>query len=95
MPKKKVSASVHAPSPADALIAKAQTKVLTPFPEEAREAMLKIFAHNDSCSRSGSGRVSRAAAVDMLREHFGFTGGEAALESACKRVFGRRTFGSP
>lgn len=90
-------AHTGAADPAAALIARAVGAAYDGhrLSEDAIEALRKIFAHNDACARSGSGRVSRGAAAQMLRESFAWAGGEHALESACRRVFGRKSWGSP
>lgn len=97
MPKKTVRASVNAPTqdPAAALIAKASTTTRVDLSDEARAALQKVLAHNDSRSRSGPGRVSLTAAVEMLRTHYGWGGGTCALETLCVRVLGRRSWGTP
>jgi plasmid stabilization system protein ParE len=92
--------STHAPSsvadPVAALIAGAVKHTAPDFSPEATEALQKIFAHNDALPQFGRcGRVSRGEVVAMLNTHFGWLGGEHALENAVKRVFGRKSWGAP
>ncbi len=83
--------------PVAALIAAAHASMGTaidPSPD-AIAALRKIFAHNDARPRSGAcGRVSRIAAVRMLREAYGWAYGEPALEALSRRL-GRKSWGQP
>lgn len=81
---------------ADALIASAD-RGTAPRPSPAAiVALRKVIAYNDTRPRSGaSGRVSRDAAVQMLRESFGWDHGAHALEAFVKRALGRKSWGTP
>lgn len=92
MPKKKVSTYAHAP--ALALIDAAKRGPVTPAPSpEGIEALRKLIEYNDA-NPSPRTRVSATAAVKMLRDHYGWTGGSIqALNSLCARTFGRKSWG--
>jgi hypothetical protein len=98
MPKKKVSASTDVRSPAAALIAKAQASTHTTIavPSDVALAELrKVLAHNDARGVSSRGRVSREAAIEMLKA-LGWTGsGRSALDALCRAQLGRRSYGTP
>ncbi len=100
MPTKTVRTRAHArtaPSPAAALIAKAKNpKTVEDVGSGGIEALRELIAHNDSISRSDSSRVSADAATKMLRDHFGWSGNSrCALNSLCRRLFGRTSWGTP
>lgn len=97
MPKRKVSTSANGHSAADPVAAAIQaSKAATPpgltFTAEARQALVRIFEHNDVSPRSE--RVSRITAAALLNEHYGWVGGPETLERAVRRVLGRKSWGS-
>jgi hypothetical protein len=86
-----------APSdPAAALIAAVERGTAKPLPSvEALAALQKLIAHNDSASAQVT-RVGSAAAIDMLRTHYGWSGSSiGALNGLCRRAFGRASWGKP
>lgn len=63
-------------------------KILTP---EQREQVAAALAHNDA-TPNPKRRISSRALCELLREHYGWTLGETALERAIRLDFGRKTW---
>ena len=99
MPKTKVRASTNAlnpVSPADALIARvAGNGASKALPNEHALAELrKVIAHNDSVP-GNHGRVRAEDACELLSA-LGWAGASrTALNTLCRKVLGRRSYGTP
>jgi len=76
------------------LIAKAQARTnARPLPELALEDVREICAYNDTVPRFDSQRrVSIETMCATLRAHYGWLGGEKALNRACREQLGRKSF---
>ncbi len=90
----------NAPSPADALIAKAKSNAVETFKLDpgAIEALRQIWAHNDTFPRnSPRGRVSATDAIQMLNTSFGMQLGDTgrATLDRIARFLGRSSWGTP
>lgn len=78
---------------ADALIASAQRGRHLAEPNAKALAVLeKVLAYNDGAPHKR--RVPAEAMLETLRG-FGWNGARHALESLCRRRFGRRSYGTP
>lgn len=77
---------------ADALIAKASRgqHMTDPNPTALAE-LQKVLKYNDDAPHKR--KVSAVAAVEMLHS-FGWAGSRQALDSLCRRSFGRRSYGT-
>ena len=75
------------------IAAKLQSRITTAqlSAEQAKE-LKAILAYNDSAPREQ--RVGSRPVVEMLRE-LGWTGGRDALDTVCRRQFGRKGFATP
>lgn len=96
MPKATKSASANVPSPAAALIARVAGRTATPdTPSEAALAELRaVIEHNDSL-RGNYGRVRAEDAVEMLAA-LGWGGASrTALNTLCRKILRRRSYGTP
>lgn len=81
--------------PAAALIAtvSAGTTKADPTPE-GLDALRKVIAHNDS-QDAPTKKVGVNAAIDMLNTHYGWKGKSiSSLNSLCRRVLGRKSWGT-
>lgn len=89
-------APTDAHTSAAALIAAAASNRHTGVPDPSETAIAelgKVLAHNDSSARWN--RVRQTDAIKML-QGMGWTGASSiALDSLCRRVFGRKSWGSP
>jgi hypothetical protein len=99
MSKKQLRTSANAPTandPASVLIAtvSAGTTKADPSPE-GLAALRKLVAHNDS-QDAPTKKVGFTAAIAMLQKHYGWKGSSiSALNSLCRRVLGRKSWGTP
>jgi hypothetical protein len=90
------SAAPAAPSRAPAaanLIAAAKARQFTAAPPEAALAELReVLAYNDTVPFRA--RVSAEDAIDMLAKHGWTCTTRSGLDSMCRRVLGRKTYGT-
>jgi hypothetical protein len=92
--KTKPSAAPAAPSRAPAaakLIAAAKARQFTAAPPELAE-LREVLAYNDTVPFRA--RVSAEDAIDMLAKHGWTCTTRAGLDSMCRRVLGRKTYGT-
>jgi hypothetical protein len=82
-------------SPADALISKAKTGTGIAMPSVAGlNALRVVLDHNDTQS-GPTKKVGSQAAIDMLRDHYGWCGQSVVgLNAVCRRAFGRKSWGT-
>jgi hypothetical protein len=82
--------------PAAALIAKASRGTAKDEPPaEAVAALRKLCAHNDT-QTSNVKKVGSGAAIEMLHTHYGWKGVSlSSLNSVCRRILGRKSWGTP
>ncbi len=85
-----------APKPtAAALIASVRNGTTTEAPSPAALAELReVIAYNDT-ERAPTKRVGSAAAIAMLQAHGWPGGSRSALDSLCRKVLGRASWGKP
>lgn len=82
-----------AATPAAALIAAAKQRQFTAAPPEAALADLReIIAYNDTVPLRA--RVSADDAINMLGKHGWTCRSRQGLDSLCRRVLGRKTYGT-
>lgn len=98
MPKRNVRThSTHAPKdPAEALIETIRYGVAKALPSpEALTALRRLIEHNDSES-APTKKVGAHAAIALLQKHYAWKGASiSALNSLCRRAFGRKSWGTP
>lgn len=75
------------------LIADAKTRGAGALPELALEDVREICAYNDTVPKHNhTCRVSIVQMCETLKAHYGWNGGEKALNTACRAQLGRKSF---
>jgi hypothetical protein len=80
----RLALTVTAPVPREPLV--------PPSPKALAE-LRKLLEHNDTVARSGAGRVSADAAIEMLRAYGWKGAGRGSLNAVCRQL-GRHSYGT-